>query len=230
MSGPGTNLERAEQTLVNAHHGTRIVELSTVVRCAKQGDELTFGEELVSILDHLVGTTDEVHVMFLQEARNHVRTEGEADASIIFAPASDIFVGVRPKKIAKKTAVRDLQQVVSTHVNTSQGVEVAKRPQQESQCALEREGRAYVSWSHDTADLLHGVQIGTQTAVHGEDLLVNDGCDGQAVEAVRKCLPQLDVVPALALIVETVDAVDRGALVVATQNEEVLGVLDLVGQ
>lgn len=66
--------------------------------------------------------------------------------------------------------------------------------------------------------------------MHGEDLLVNDGCDRQAVEAVRKCLPQLDVVPALALIVETVDAVNRGALVVATQNEEVLWILDLVGQ
>lgn len=66
--------------------------------------------------------------------------------------------------------------------------------------------------------------------MHGEDFLINDGRDRQAVEAVRKCLPQLDVVPALALIVETVDAVNRGALVVATQNEEVLGVLDLVGQ
>lgn len=119
LSELSTNLEGAEQTLVNAHHGTRIVELSTVVRCTKQGDELTFGEELVSILDHLVSTTDEVHVVFLQEARNHVRTEGEADASVVFTPASDVFVGVGPKKIAKKTAVRDLPHVVSTHVNTS---------------------------------------------------------------------------------------------------------------
>lgn len=168
--------------------------------------------------------------MFLQEARNHVRAEGEADASIVFTPASDIFVGVRPKKIAKKAAVRDLQQIVSTHCQHLPIGTGCQKPQQDSQAALKREGRAYVSWSHDTADLLHGVQVGTQTAVHGEDLLVNDGCDGQAVEAVRKCLPQLDVVPALALIVETVDAVNRGALVVATQNEEVLGVLDLVGQ
>jgi hypothetical protein len=66
--------------------------------------------------------------------------------------------------------------------------------------------------------------------VHGEDLLVNDGSDGQAVEAVGKGLPQLDVVSSLALIVETVDAVDRGTLVVAAKDEEVLGVLDLVGQ
>jgi hypothetical protein len=66
--------------------------------------------------------------------------------------------------------------------------------------------------------------------VHGEDLLINDGGNGQAVEAVGKCLPQLDVVASLALIVETVDAVDGGTLVVAAKDEEVLGVLDLVGQ
>lgn len=66
--------------------------------------------------------------------------------------------------------------------------------------------------------------------MHGEDLLVDDGGDGQAVEAVRKSLPQLDVIAPLAFVVEAVDAVDGGALVVAAQDEEVLGVLDLVGQ
>ena len=66
--------------------------------------------------------------------------------------------------------------------------------------------------------------------MHGENLLVDDSGDGQAVEAVRECFPQLDVVATLALVVEAVDAVDRGAFVVPAQNEEVLGVLDLVGQ
>ena len=87
---------------------------------------------------------------------------------------------------------------------------------------------AYVGRSHDSPDLLHGVQVRAQAAVHGEDLLVDDGSDGQAVEAVGESLPKLDVVSSLALIVETVDAVDRGALVVTTENEEVLRVLDLV--
>jgi hypothetical protein len=64
--------------------------------------------------------------------------------------------------------------------------------------------------------------------MHGENLLVDDGGDGQAVEAVRKSLPQLDVVAPLALVVEPVDAVDRRALVVAAQHEEVLRVLDFV--
>lgn len=66
--------------------------------------------------------------------------------------------------------------------------------------------------------------------MHGEDLLVNDGCNGKAVEAIGECLPQLDVIATLALIVEAVDSIDGGALVVAPQNEEVLGVLDLIGE
>ncbi len=64
--------------------------------------------------------------------------------------------------------------------------------------------------------------------MHGEDLLVDDGCNGQAVEAVRECLPQLNVVAPLALIVESVNTVDGRALVIAAENKEVLGILDLV--
>lgn len=64
--------------------------------------------------------------------------------------------------------------------------------------------------------------------MHGEDLLVDDSSNGQAVEAVGEGLPQLDVVSSLALIVKAIDTVDGGTLVVTTQNEEVLGVLDLV--
>jgi hypothetical protein len=64
--------------------------------------------------------------------------------------------------------------------------------------------------------------------VHCEDLFVNDSGDGQAVEAVGKSLPQLDVIPSLTLVVESVDAVDGGALVVTAKDEEVLGIFDLV--
>lgn len=66
--------------------------------------------------------------------------------------------------------------------------------------------------------------------MHGEDFFVNDGGDRQAVEAICESLPELDVVPSLALIVEPVYAVDRGAFVVTAQDEKVFGVLDLVGQ
>ncbi len=66
--------------------------------------------------------------------------------------------------------------------------------------------------------------------MHGEDLLVDYGSNWQAVEAIRKCFPQLDVIAALAFVIKAVNAVDGSALVVAAQDEEVLGVLDLVRQ
>lgn len=81
----------------------------------------------------------------------------------------------------------------------------------------------YVCGPHDASDLLHGLEVWRETcgpqrvergggstpdpgsAVAGgaeltsmaaEDLLVHDGGDGQAVEAVSEGLPQLDVEPA----------------------------------
>lgn len=66
--------------------------------------------------------------------------------------------------------------------------------------------------------------------MHCEDLLVDDGRDWQAVEAIRKSLPKLNVVPSLAFIVEAVDTVDRRTLVIASQNKEILRVFDLVGE
>lgn len=103
---------------------------------------------------------------------------------------------------------------------------VGIRPQQ----VTEQTTVGNVRGTHDSADLLHGVEIRAQTTVHGEDFLVDDGCNRQAVEAVRKRLPQLNVVTSLALIVEPVNAVDAGALVVSAEDEEVFRVFDLVGQ
>ncbi len=52
--------------------------------------------------------------------------------------------------------------------------------------------------------------------MHSEDLLIDDRRDWEAIEAVRERLPQLDVVPPLALIVESVDSVDGRTLVIAS--------------
>ena len=159
-------------------------------------------------------TADEVHVVLLQEARNYIWTKGKADTSIVLAPSGNVLVWVGPKEIAEKTAVGNLSWLA---------------------CVLYRDSHVdcdmdltHIGGSHHAPNLLHGVEIWAETAVHGEDLLVDDGGNGQAVEAVGKGLPQLDVVSSFALIVEAVDAVDGGALVVAAENEEVLGVLDLV--
>ena len=66
--------------------------------------------------------------------------------------------------------------------------------------------------------------------MHADNLVVNQRRNGHAVEHVLELLPQADVVSALALVVEAVDAVNLATLVVAAQQEEVLLVLALVGQ
>mmetsp|Transcript_9142 Transcript_9142/g.19171 ORF Transcript_9142/g.19171 Transcript_9142/m.19171 type:complete len:375 (+) Transcript_9142:761-1885(+) len=88
----------------------------------------------------------------------------------------------------------------------------------------------HVRGTNDPLDLIERRELRAEPAVRAKDLLVDDGRAGEAVEAVRECLPELDPEAALALVVEAVDAVDGGALVVAPEDEEVLGVFDLVGQ
>jgi hypothetical protein len=53
-------------------------------------------------------TTDQIHIVFLQKPRYHVGTKSERDSTVVFAPSSNIFVGVGPKKVTEKTAIRDL--------------------------------------------------------------------------------------------------------------------------
>ena len=54
-----------------------VVGAVTVVGCREEGDKLAFAKELVAILNDLVSTADQVHVVFLQEARYNVWTESE---------------------------------------------------------------------------------------------------------------------------------------------------------
>ena len=157
-----------------------------------------------------MSAADQIHVVLLQEAGDDVRAEGEGHAAVVLAPAGDVFVRVGPQQIAQQAAVRDLQSISTLSLSLCR--------------ALQK----YVCWPHHTPDLLHRVEIWAQSTVHREDLLINDRRNWQAVEAVRERLPQLDVVASLTLIVEPVDTVDGGALVVPAQDEKVFWVLDLV--
>mmetsp|Transcript_62983 Transcript_62983/g.148318 ORF Transcript_62983/g.148318 Transcript_62983/m.148318 type:complete len:388 (-) Transcript_62983:529-1692(-) len=105
-------------------------------------------------------------------------------------------------------------------------VGVGVRPQHVAQQACV----GHVRWTQDAPDLLHAVQVRGESSVYAEDLVVDDGGDGQAVEDHVERLPELERVAALALVVEPVDSVDRRALVVASKHEEVFGVLNLVRQ
>ena len=66
--------------------------------------------------------------------------------------------------------------------------------------------------------------------MHAENFLINQRSYWQAIEDIAEHAPESDRVAALALIVEAVDAVDLGALVIATQQEEILRVLYFVAQ
>ena len=66
--------------------------------------------------------------------------------------------------------------------------------------------------------------------MHAEYLVVDDCSHGRAVEAVSEDFPETNAEPALALIVEAVDAVDGRTFVVSSEEEEVVWEFDLVGE
>ena len=67
-------------------------------------------------------------------------------------------------------------------------------------------------------------------SIHGEDFFINDCRDGQAIEAIGECLPQLNIIPSLALVVKAVDPVNGSTLMIAPENEKVFWILDFVCQ
>ena len=117
---------------------------------------------------------------------------------------------------------RDTPVVLTPSVDFLIGV----RPEEVTQEASIR----YVCGPDDTLHLVEASEFRAETTVHAEDFFIDHCGTGEAVEAVREGLPKLDAEPALAFVVETVDTVDRGALVVSTEDKEVLGVFDLVCQ
>jgi hypothetical protein len=64
--------------------------------------------------------------------------------------------------------------------------------------------------------------------VHANDLVVDHGTAGEAVERVAELLPHLYGEATAALVVKAVNSIDAGTLVVSPEQEEVLLVLDFV--
>jgi hypothetical protein len=87
-----------------------------------------------------------------------------------------------------------------------------------------------VGGSHYTLNLLKRAKLWAQATMHAKNLLIDESCNGEAIEAVSESLPKLDVIAALALIIESINTINGGALMVSTEEEEVLGVLNLIGQ
>lgn len=66
--------------------------------------------------------------------------------------------------------------------------------------------------------------------MHAKNLFVDQCTNGEAIEAIRKCFPETDVVSPFAFIVESVNAVYGGAFVVAAKKEEIFGVFNFIGE
>ncbi len=66
--------------------------------------------------------------------------------------------------------------------------------------------------------------------MHAEHLVIDQRTYWQEVEALTEVFPKAGRSPPLAFVVEPVKVVDLRGLVIAPQQEEVLGVFDLVGQ
>ena len=64
--------------------------------------------------------------------------------------------------------------------------------------------------------------------MHAENALVDDGRNGQVVEHTAEVSPQADGVATLALIIEAIQTRDGNTLVVATEREDFIRILDLV--
>ena len=173
-----------------------------------------------------MGAADQIHVVFLQEPRHNIRPESKRDPPIVFTPASDIFVGIGPQEVTQQATVRNLKESATFHRCGSKlrnAFQMSKNRKMNGEFSV-----TYIGGPHHAAYLFHGIQIWAQAPVHGENFFINDGGDRKAIEAISKSLPKLDIVSSLALIVKSINTIDRCALVVTTEDKEILWVFDFV--
>jgi len=77
----------------------------------------------------------------------------------------------------------------------------------------------------ERADVIKGVDGWAETSVEAENLILNEGCEGEEIEEVRKILPDIGVaVFSQTLIVESIDLCDLARLVISTKNGDSLRV------
>jgi hypothetical protein len=158
-----------------------------------------------------MSSTHKIKIVSSEELCHNILSEGKGHSTIVLTPTNDIFIWISPQQIAEEASVWD------------------------------------ISGSHDSLDLFHVLQLWAEASVHAEDLLVDDGSHGKAVKGISEDLPKLDVISALTcrekgskeegltgggqtFVIEAIDAVDGGALMVATKDKEVFRIFDLVSQ
>lgn len=63
-----------------------------------------------------------------------------------------------------------------------------------------------------------------------EDFVIDESGDWHAVEHVLEAFPELHTVSSFAFIIKSINPIEVGHFVIATQQEEVVRVLDFVAQ
>ena len=66
--------------------------------------------------------------------------------------------------------------------------------------------------------------------MHTQDFFINHCGYGQTIEGFSEYLPETDTEAALALIIESIDSVDRCTFMVSSKEEKVVRVLDFVSK
>lgn len=85
-------------------------------------------------------------------------------------------------------------------------------------------------WSMLLVDYLEVVQIWTQSTMHSEYTIVNNGSHWKLVEADTEVLPDPHVVTSFAFVVKSIHSVDGSTLVVSSEHEESGWISDFVSE
>ncbi len=96
----------AFHVLLDDHDCSPIV--GSVVGGGEDGDESFVGEKLEPVLNHLVGSDDEVDVQRSASLLDCVRSEVAADTAKRTSPTFQGVVGIRPEQIASNAISREV--------------------------------------------------------------------------------------------------------------------------
>lgn len=84
-------------------------------------------------------------------------------------------------------------------------------------------------WPLDVVDAGDVLDEWTESSVHAKDAVWHNGGNRVEIEAVWYDFPCFNVEPSLALVVEAIELIELAGLVVAPEEEEVVGAFDFVG-
>jgi hypothetical protein len=80
------------------------------------------------------------------------------------------------------------------------------------------------------SDVIKGIDAGRETSVQAEDLVIDQGGEGEVVEEIGEVLPYIRIaVFSETFIVEPIDLCDLTGFMVATEDGDALGISDFQG-